>query len=110
MYKLIVFIPTDSLESFKNELFNSGAGKLGKYSHCSFESKGVGQFMPLNGSNPSLGKHNKVEKVQETRLEFLVELDLIEEVIKSLYKAHPYEEPAFDLIKLENDKFQHLKP
>jgi len=109
MYKLVVFVPTDSLDSFKNELFKSGAGKLGNYSHCSFETKGVGQFMPLNGSKPTLGELDKLEKVEETRLEILVGEDIVETVIQCLYKCHPYEEPAFDIIKLENDKFQHLK-
>lgn len=110
MYKLIVFVPQKSCEKFKEELFKAGAGSLGNYSHCAFESTGVGQFKPLDGANPTIGGVGEVEKVEEIRLETMVSENVIEKVIKTLYLSHPYEEPAFDLIKLENQKFQHLKP
>jgi hypothetical protein len=110
MYKLIVFIPKNSSEKFKEELFSAGAGSLGNYSHCAFESTGVGQFKPLDGAEPSIGQVGAVEKVEEIRLETMVAENDIENVIKRLYQAHPYEEPAFDVVKLENQKFQYLKP
>lgn len=110
MYKLIVFVPKNYCEKFKEELFKVGAGSFGNYSHCAFESTGLGQFKPLDGANPTLGGVGEVEKVEEIRLETIVSQNVIEEVIKRLYIAHPYEEPAFDLIKLENQKFRHLKP
>lgn len=110
MYKLIVFIPKSDCEKFKEELFKAGAGSLGNYSHCAFESTGVGQFKPLDGAIPTLGVVGDIEKIEEIRLETMVSENVIEEVIKTLYLAHPYEEPAFDLVKLDNPKFQHLKP
>ena len=109
MYKLVVFIPTQNLETVKENLFRAGAGRLGNYSHCSFESSGLGQFKPLLGANPSLGQVDKIENVEEIKFETLVDENCMEDVIKSLYKSHPYEEPAFDIIKLENNKFSHLK-
>ena len=109
MYKLIIFVPIDSNEKFKEELFKVGAGRLGDYSHCCFETIGTGQFKPLAGSNPTIGQQDKIEKVKEVKLEMIVDEKSIERVITQLYVSHPYEEPAFDLIKLENRKFSHLK-
>lgn len=109
MYKLVVFIPIENAEDFKENLFKAGAGKLGDYSHCCFQTEGVGQFRPLAGSNPTIGQYNKIEKVSEVRIETIVDKNCIEEVIAELYKSHPYEEPAFDLIELQNNKYSHLK-
>lgn len=109
MYKLIVFVPVESIDKFKDELFKAGAGRLGEYSHCCFETKGIGQFMPLTGSNPTVGQQYKIERVEEIKFETIVEKKSIENVLTTLYQAHPYEEPAFDLIELANHKFNHLK-
>lgn len=109
MYKLVIFVPGENAETVKQSVFQAGAGKLGNYSHCSFETMGTGQFKPLKGSNPTLGSHDVLEEVAEIKLETLVDESCIENVIKAMYRSHPYEEPAFDVIKLENNKFDHLK-
>lgn len=101
-YKLVVFVPDEALESLKEALFEAGAGKLGDYDCCSWQTQGLGQFRPLEGSSPYLGQQEKVEEVVEWRLETLVEEKSLSEVLEALIKAHPYEEPAYDLIKLEN--------
>ena len=98
MYKLVVYIPENSLESVKTALFAAGAGKLGHYDCCAWQTKGVGQFRPLQGSNPSIGDQNQLESLDEWRLEIQVEEALAAEVKKALIEAHPYEEPAFEFL------------
>lgn len=99
-YKLIVFTPDTDQEKLKTALFAAGAGKQGEYDQCCFELKGTGQFRPSEKTNPHLGKKGIVEKVDEIRSEFLVSKDDLKTVIEALYKTHPYEEPAFDIIEL----------
>lgn len=98
MYKLTVFIPTDAVESVKAALFAAGAGRIGDYEQCCWQVKGTGQFMPLAGSQPHIGTHNKIEKVDEWRVEMVVAKPVIHQVITALKQAHPYETPAYDVI------------
>lgn len=99
-FKLVVFVPEADLESLKKALFDAGAGRQGNYDRCCWQSLGIGQFRPLEGSNPHLGNQNKVEQVKEWRLETLVNEDVLADVVKVLKETHPYEEPAYDLISL----------
>ena len=101
MYKLIVFIPLTHKEEVKAHLFSAGAGRQGAYDSCCFESYGYGQFRPLKEAKPFLGEMGKIEYVKEARVEFLCAEDKIKDIISSLREFHPYEEPAFDVIKLE---------
>ena len=100
MYKLTVFIPESALEGVKSALFNAGAGRIGNYQQCCWQVKGVGQFMPLSGSNPHIGKQDKLEAVEEWRVEMVVDKDRITEVITALKQAHPYETPAYDVVEV----------
>ena len=100
MYKLIVFIPENAKERVKDALFEAGAGRLGAYSRCSWEFLGVGQFLPQPTANPHIGQPGVVEQVQEWRVELLVPDTVLDAVIDALYASHPYEEPAFDLIRV----------
>ncbi|WP_296402140.1 NGG1p interacting factor NIF3 [Psychrobacter sp.] len=100
MYKLTVFIPDTDLEKVKEALFVAGAGHIGNYSHCCWQVKGVGQFMPLAGSHPHIGQQNIIEEVNEWRVEMVVAKDKLNEVVIALEKAHPYETPAYDVISL----------
>lgn len=102
MIKLTVFIPDEALESVKEAMFNAGAGKIGNYNKCCWQIKGEGQFRPLSGSSPHIGKKNQLEKVAEWRVEMVVADDKIEGVIAALKQAHPYETPAYDAIKVLN--------
>ena len=101
MFKLIFFVPKLNAESVKSSIFKTGAGKLGNYSHCSFEMSGTGQFKPLQGSNPTIGQVDKIEKVDELRIEILCSPDNIDQAIAALKSSHPYEEPAYEVYKLE---------
>ena len=101
MYKLVIFTPRDHAFRVKQELFRLGAGKQGHYDSCCFDCLGIGQFRPLKGSNPFVGRENRIEYVEEVRSEMLVDEEILEEVIKKLKEVHPYEEPAYDIIKIE---------
>lgn len=100
MYKLTVFILDEALEIVKSALFAAGAGAIGDYKQCCWQIKGTGQFMPLAGSTPHIGKHNHLEEVDEWRVEMVVDENTIEAVIIALKDAHPYETPAYDVIKV----------
>ena len=101
--KLVVFVPADHAEQLKNALFEIGCGVQGNYDHCGYTLKGQGQFRPLEGSKPFLGQENQVEHVEEERIEMIYPAGLQRIVVQTLYKNHPYEEPAFDLLSLENE-------
>lgn len=100
MFKLCFFIPETHVEQVKNALFNKGAGRIGQYDHCSWQVLGEGQFRPLKGSHPFLGKENHIEKITEYKVEMVCENDLIEDIVKELKNTHPYEEPAYEIYQL----------
>tara|TARA_R110000868_G_scaffold248282_15_gene504714 strand:- start:1290 stop:1601 length:312 start_codon:yes stop_codon:yes gene_type:complete len=102
MYKLTVYIPLEAKESVKEAMFKAGAGSIGNYEWCCFEVEGTGQFKPLSGSNPTIGKHDQLEFVKEVRVELLVKDTIIKEVVSSMKAAHPYESVAYDIIRLED--------
>lgn len=102
MYKISVFIPKGSVENVKQALFQAGAGRIGNYDSCCWQTDGIGQFRPLDGSNPHIGNINKIEQVQETKVELVCDDKLIKKVVQALRYSHPYEEPAFDVWKLED--------
>jgi dinuclear metal center YbgI/SA1388 family protein len=99
-YKLVVFVPVESLPKVSNAVFAAGAGAIGNYSNCGFSSEGTGTFLPLEGSNPAIGKKGKVEEVPEIRFESIVPADKLDDVLAAMKKAHPYEMPAFDVVRL----------
>ena len=104
LYKLTVFVPVESGDTVKKSMFDAGAARIGNYDCCSFETLGKGQFRPLENSNPYLGTKNKIEKVEELRIEMVCKESFLLNVIDEMKKAHPYEEVAYDIIKLFNEK------
>lgn len=102
MYKLTVFIPETALEVVKSALFDAGAGSIGNYQQCCWQVKGMGQFMPLSGSDPHIGTQDKLETVEEWRVEMVVDKDRITEVLAVLKQVHPYETPAYDVIEVQD--------
>lgn len=101
-YKLVVFVPVDSVEKVSEAIFTSGGGIIGEYSNCSFQIQGNGTFKGTEESNPAIGMKGKFEKVNEIRLEVLVSQWKLNSVINNMLKVHPYEEPAFDIYPLKN--------
>ncbi len=102
LYKLVVMLPPEALEQVECALAAAGAGKLGAYDHCSFRSEGIGSFRPLEGAHPYSGSVGVIHRTEEYALQVLVAQEHLSATLAALRKAHPYEEPAFDLIPLAN--------
>ncbi|MBO3442956.1 Nif3-like dinuclear metal center hexameric protein, partial [Clostridium sp. CCUG 7971] len=102
LYKLAVYVPNSHVEIVKSALGASGAGHIGNYSHCTFNSEGIGNFKPLDGSNPFIGNEGMIESVNEVKIETIVPQRILGGVISKMISSHPYEEVAYDLYKLEN--------
>jgi hypothetical protein len=102
MYKLCFYVPVKDVEQVKEAVFCAGAGRVGNYDRCCWQVAGQGQFRPLEGSNPAIGHQGALEIVEEYRVELVCDDGLIKEVVAALKKAHPYEEPAYDVWRLED--------
>lgn len=102
MYKFIFFVPDSHVESVKEAIFAANGGKIGQYSHCAWQVLGEGQFKPLAGSNPYSGEINTIKKVPEWRVELVVDIRYIQAAVDAMKKAHPYETPAYDVIRVED--------
>jgi hypothetical protein len=100
MYKLCFYVPESHLEQVKSAVFAAGAGRIGDYDSCCWQVLGQGQFRPLAGSRPFLGQHDTVETVAEYRVELVCEAQFVGAAVMALVEAHPYEEPAWDVIAL----------
>lgn len=100
MYKICVYVPEKSVENVKQALFDAGAGRIGNYDSCCWQTQGTGQFRPLENSNPAIGSLNEVEHVREIKIELVCEDALVKQAIQAMKEIHPYEEPAFDVWKL----------
>jgi hypothetical protein len=98
--KLVVFVPREALESVRDALFAAGAGRIGNYERCSWYTAGTGTFRGGAGSDPSIGEAGREERVAELRLETVYPEERHEDVIAALRRAHPYEEPAYDVYPL----------
>ncbi len=100
MFKICVYVPEKSVETVKKALFDAGAGRIGNYDSCCWQTEGTGQFRPLAGSNPAVGSQGEVEFVREVKLELVCADNLVKGAIRALKDSHPYEEPAFDVWQL----------
>jgi hypothetical protein len=98
--KLVVFVPHEALEAVREALFTAGAGRIGDYERCSWYTDGTGTFRPLPGASPTIGEVGEEERVPEVRLETVFPEERQEELVAALRRAHPYEEPAFDVYAL----------
>lgn len=100
--KLVTFVPETHLAALREALSRSGAGVIGNYAECTFSSAGTGTFRPGENANPFSGHKGALNAEAECRLETLVAKAVLPQVLQALRAAHPYEEPAFDIITLEN--------
>ena len=98
--KLVVFAPVDAAEEVRTAITRAGAGAIGAYDSCTFTSAGKGRFRPLEGADPAIGGVGELEVVEEVRIESVYPRPLRRAVVEALRAAHPYEEPAFDLVEL----------
>lgn len=98
--KLVVFVPAEALDAVRDAVFAAGAGRIGGYERCSWYTEGTGTFCGGEGTEPVVGERGQEERVPELRLETVFPADRQDEVVAALRKAHPYEEPAFDVYPL----------
>ncbi|AKS33570.1 Nif3-like dinuclear metal center hexameric protein [Mycolicibacterium goodii] len=98
--KWVVFVPAADAEALREALFAAGAGRIGDYSHCSWSVAGTGQFLPHDGATPAIGEVGTVERVSEDRVEVIAPAHLRAAILAAMRTAHPYEEPAFDIVAL----------
>ena len=95
VYHIALYVPQEAASEVADAVHQAGAGIIGNYSHCLNSYSVMGQFKPLQNSEPAKGSRNKLEKLTETKLEFFVEKPLLENVIRVIHDTHPYETPAY---------------
>lgn len=101
MVTLFFYAPESHLDSIKEAMFAEHAGEIGHYRHCAWQTVGQGQFMPTLGSNPFAGRLHQLEHTTEVKVEMVCDEKYLTQVIAALKQAHPYEEPAYGVIRLE---------
>ena len=102
--KIMVTIPMENVEEVRNAICEAGAGIIGNYTYCSMSTKCIGTFKPDDNANPYIGENNKLEFVEEEKLEVVCDVNNVKKVILKLREVHPYEEPAIDIIPLLDEK------
>jgi dinuclear metal center YbgI/SA1388 family protein len=98
--KIVVFAPRDAAAPVRAALAEAGAGRIGDYDHCTFTGSGEGRFRPLEGADPTIGTIGDISVVEEERIEAVLPRSRRDAVLDALRVAHPYEEPAYDVIPL----------
>lgn len=102
LYKVAVYVPKTHELQVRKVLGDAGAGYIGNYSNCTFNINGIGTFKPEDNANPFIGNIGEIEEVEEVKIETIVPQNLLQKTIDKMIKAHPYEEVAYDIYKLEN--------
>ena len=104
--KIVVTIPIENVGEVRNAMCEAGSGIIGNYTYCSMSTKCIGTFKPNDSANPYIGENNKLEFVEEEKLEVVCKVNNVKNVISKLREVHPYEEPAIDIIPLlDEDSF-----
>ena len=103
--KIFVTIPLENVEEAWKAVCEAGAGVIGNYDYCTSSVKSIGTFKPNNNANPYIGENNKLEFVEEEKLEFVCSVMKVKEVVSALRKVHPYEEPAIDIFPLIDEDY-----
>jgi dinuclear metal center YbgI/SA1388 family protein len=98
--KWVIFVPPENAEAVRAAVFAAGAGGIGDYSQCSWSVTGTGQFLPGDEASPAIGSVGAVERVVEDRVEVVAPARARRQVLSAMRAAHPYEEPAFDIVAL----------
>ena len=103
LYKIVTYVPQSHIEQVRQAMWSAGAGTIGNYDCCSYSSEGNGTFRAQVGCNPFVGEIDKLHTEPELRLEMVVPKDKSGRVVATIHTAHPYEEPAIDILPLAND-------
>lgn len=101
--KLLTYAPIAAAEKVRQALFNAGAGNVGNYDNCSFNTEGFGTFRGNENSNPFVGEKGKLHTENETLIGVVFEKHKERNVVSALFKSHPYEEVAYEIVSLENE-------
>lgn len=100
MIELKFYVPESHVEQVKAAVFEAGAGRMGDYDGCAWQVLGEGQFRPLQNATPYIGEPGEVARVKEYRVEVVCPESVLDDVIAALKRAHPYEEPAYNALRL----------
>lgn len=103
LYKIVTYVPQSHIEKVRQAMWSAGAGTIGAYDCCSYASEGNGTFRAQEGCNPFIGEINELHTEPELRLEMVVPKDRSGRVLAAIHLAHPYEEPAIDILPLANN-------
>ncbi|MCL2382913.1 MAG: hypothetical protein FWC79_01785 [Oscillospiraceae bacterium] len=98
--KIVVTVPSEHAEAVRIAIGDAGAGVVGEYTHCTVTTKCIGTFKGSDATNPYIGEKNKLELVEEEKIETVCDISIVKEVLGGLRKVHPYEEPVIDIIPL----------
>jgi len=99
--KVELFVPSTHANELRDAIGQAGGGKIGHYSHCSFSCKGKGQFKPQKGANPYIGNTGVIENVDEEKIEFVCDREVLDDVLDAIQKVHPYEEIGLLVFPIE---------
>ncbi|MDO8415009.1 MAG: NGG1p interacting factor NIF3 [Agitococcus sp.] len=99
MYKITFYVPVTHVEIVKSAMFTAGAGQIGDYECCAWQILGVGQFRPLAGSSPFIGKNGTLEYVAEYKVEMVCAEAFLQGAVAALKQSHPYQVPAYDVVQ-----------
>lgn len=100
--KLTTYVPTNNIEKVRQALFNAGAGSIGNYDSCSFNTEGIGTYRGNKNSNPAIGKPHEFHQENEIQIGVIFEKHKEKEILKALFKAHIYEEVAYEIFSIDN--------
>ena len=102
--KIVVTIPVEDVNKVRSAICDAGAGVIGNYTYCTISTICIGTFKPNDIANPYIGEKNKMEFVEEEKLEVVCDVGNVKKVISILREIHPYEEPAIDIIPLLDEE------
>ena len=103
--KIVTMVPSENVDEVRKSICEVGAGIIGNYTCCTTSGKCIGTFMPNDEANPYIGEKNKLEYVEEEKLEVVCDINNVKRVIEKLRDVHPYEEPEIDIIPLIDEEF-----
>ncbi len=102
--KIVTMVPTENVDEVRKGICEVGAGIIGNYTHCTTSIKCIGTFRPNDEANPYIGEKNKLEYVEEEKLEIVCNINNVKRAIEKLREVHPYEEPEIDIIPLIDEE------
>ena len=99
-FKIVVYVPLAHVNAVREAMGKAGGGKIGKYSFCSFSTRGIGRFKPEAGAQPMIGEVGKMESVEKERIEMTCNAVVVKEVVAAMKRVHPYDEVVYDVYEL----------